>query len=132
MNTLLEGLDAKRRAIFATRKLHADPGELLYPRQAAVEMLNEFRSIARQLAPKDRSTQDDLVQEMAMAALLLRQPQTRSTFRFIAAWHAQNYLVWWYRPMRKSKQKDDFAEEPEPTSLELDRCAEAINVLAAS
>ena len=104
---------------------HAD--EPFYPRVAAVEMANEFRSIARQLCPRDPSTQDDLVQEMALAVMLCREPQSRSTYRLCATWRAMDYIRWWRKQLDESP--DTKNEQIELTSDELDKCCDALNRL---
>jgi hypothetical protein len=119
--------------------------DLFYPNVAAVELLPEFRSLARQMAPGDKSTQDDLVQEMALAALLVREPQTVSTYRFVACWRAYKYLRWWRRRMLKPDDKKkkreqyvlpdlslDDADEKEVrklTSPEIEHACEKLNLL---
>jgi hypothetical protein len=90
------------RALERRRK----PGsELLEPRVAAVELLPAFRCLARRLAPDDRSTQDDLAQEMALGALTLSKPQAREMYLILGSWRATNYLEWWRGPMFKVGDK---------------------------
>ena len=125
MNATLEGRE-KLRPRFDYLK-RADDQEPFYPRVAALEMQPEFRSIARQLAPRDPSTQDDLIQEMTLAVLLINQPQTRSFYRVVACWRAIDYLRWWYDPLRLSQVSKD--EEKPLTSPELTRACEALNLL---
>ena len=112
-----------------TGRLKYKGDELLHPRQAAVEMLDEFRSLARHLAPGDLSTQDDLVQEMAMSALLCRQPQHRSSYRLVAVWRALDYLRWWRLPVTEGKPE---TEQTEPTSAELEKLSVAIEALTGA
>ncbi len=114
------------------RRLRFNPeGEsnaLLHPRQAAVELQDDFRSMARQLCPRDRSTQDDLAQEMALAILLCPEPQTRSHFRLVACWRAQDYLRWWRAGLRRNQRGP--REESESSSRELDHSCAVLNRLA--
>lgn len=76
---------------------------LLTPRAAAVELLHEFKLIACALWPDDRSTQDDLVQEMALGALQVRDEHEPGFYCRLGAWRARDYLRWWLIPMYKRK-----------------------------
>jgi len=79
---------------------------LLTPRAAAVELLHEFKIIAMALWPDDRSTQDDLVQEMAQAALEVKDEHEPGFYCRLGAWRARDYLRWWLVPMYKRKDLD--------------------------
>ena len=114
-------------ALRATRRVKYLGDEELHPQQAAVELADEFRSMARQLCPRDHSTQDDLAQEMALSALLCPGPHKRSVYRLLAAWRAHDYLRWWRQPVSREEAPGNA---PEPTSEELDRFSAAINRLA--
>ncbi len=70
-------------------------GELLEPRAAAVELIEQFTRIARALSPRDPSTQDDLVQEMCLAALECSSANTRAFFLSLGAWRAKDFLLRW-------------------------------------
>lgn len=113
----------KLQARFFESREKAEP-ELIYPRVAAVELLPDFRALAKQMAPRDPSTQDDLVQEMALAALLLHEPQTRSTYRLLAVWRASNYLHWWRFPMFTAGDKRSKKERIVLPDLSLDEADE--------
>lgn len=104
------------------------PG-LLEPRVAAVELLPEFRRMAKRLARGDRSTQDDLVQEMALAALQIKTPQTRGTYLEWGSWHAAHYLEWWW-PHPDRVEKIRRARELGPGSA-LKRRALAVSAALA-
>jgi len=117
--------DPARRARRAV--LTQDDDRLLLPRVAALEMQAQFRTLARQLAPRDKSTQDDLVQEMALACILATEPQSRSSFRLIAVWRAKDYLRWWrLQRMPDPAAKDD---ERELVDGELEKACSALNRL---
>ena len=119
----------KQKSLYTLPACHDD--SLIHPRTAVMEMQDEFRSIARQLCPRDKSTQDDLVQEMSLAVLLIREPQTRSSFRLVAGWRATDYLRWW-RKERDAKTPEEKNEEAELTSPELEKCCAALNRLLGS
>jgi hypothetical protein len=123
-------LDRKKAARLNVRfnRKKADAERLIYPRVAALEMQDDFLSIARQLAPRDPSTQDDLVQEMALAVILSDQPQTRSAFRLLAGWRASDYLRWWRNLPPDPGEKKPGDDAP-PPSQELDQCCQALNRL---
>ena len=74
---------------------------MLAPRAAAVELREDFTRLAVALSPKDRSTRDDLVQEMCLAVLLCRDDQTRSFYISAALWRARDYLRWWVRGLER-------------------------------
>ena len=63
MSTATSAMPALEQALKPQPCRPLRPG-LLEPHVAAVKLLPDFRALARQLAPHDRSTQDDLVQEM--------------------------------------------------------------------
>ena len=86
----------------------AHPESLLDPRAAAVDLLDDFQRLAAALSPRDSSTQDDLVQEMCLAALECTQPNQRSYYLWLAGWRAKDYLRWWLTPMKRNE-----ATEPE-------------------
>ncbi len=113
----------RRRRRFNPEGVSNEP---LHPRQAAVELQPDFRSIARQLCPGDLSTQDDLVQEMSLAALLCREPQTRSMFRWLAGWRAVDYLRWWTLPLRMRTPGVDL-DALEQESPEVSEFAKKLN-----
>src|SRR5262249_15013977 len=73
----------------------AVPRDLLAPREAAVALQPDFRALARLLSRRDRSTRDDLVQEMSLAALECAESHTRSFFLRLGFSRALNYLRWW-------------------------------------
>jgi hypothetical protein len=73
---------------------------LLSPFTAAVELLHEFRLMASAMVPTDKSTQDDLVQEMALGALTANEPHPASYYLWLGACRAKDYLRWWIEPMR--------------------------------
>ena len=131
MTTTLEPIRVSRRKTL--RVPAALKAARLHPRAAAVELQPEFRSLARQLCPRDKSTQDDLVQEMSLAVLLTREPQTASTFRLVATWRATDYLRWWRNETRRAEETatDELAqtEAAPPGSPQLDRCCDALNTL---
>jgi|GEM_PF-4573151 len=85
----------------------------LEPRAASVELQSEFQRMARLISPKDRSTQDDLVQEMTLAALECGKPNTRSYYLQLGVSRALNYLRWWTRPMRRPRSLTATQETPE-------------------
>lgn len=84
----------------------AERAGLLTPCAAAVELLHEFKLIACALWPEDRSTQDDLVQEMALAALQVSDEHEPGFYCKLGAWRARDYLRWWLIPMYKRKNLD--------------------------
>jgi hypothetical protein len=84
----------------------AERAGLLTPGAAAVELLHEFKLIACALWPEDRSTQDDLVQEMALAALQVSDEHEPGFYCRLGAWRARDYLRWWLIPMYKRKNLD--------------------------
>ncbi|HYG77808.1 MAG TPA: hypothetical protein VEK08_22570 [Planctomycetota bacterium] len=90
------------------RSLDAGDGRL-HPRDAAVELLHEFTVIARAMWPQDKSIQDDLVQEMALAAIHCREPHTPSFYCSLGAWRARDYLRWWLIPIYKRQGLDPDA-----------------------
>jgi hypothetical protein len=112
---------------------NAQPGtnerELIEPRVAAVKLLRDFRKLAREMAPDDWSTQDDLVQEMALAALKLRKPQRRMAYINLGYWHALDYLKWWYGPSFREILEMDKTAAPWPRK-EWDVCEEAKSIAA--
>ena len=116
--------ESERRAV-----LTPDDDRMLLPRVAAVELEPEFRTLARQLAPRDKSTQDDLVQEMALACLLATEAQSRSSFRLCAVWRAKDYLRWW----RKERATDLAGKNAEPeeklVDARLEKACAALNRL---
>lgn len=69
------------------------------PNEAAVSLLREFRIVARSMAPKDRTLQDDLAQEMALAVLQTRRMAHKTYFRRVAEWRACDVLRKAYRRM---------------------------------
>ncbi|MCZ7646913.1 MAG: hypothetical protein M5U26_16765 [Planctomycetota bacterium] len=74
------------------RKLKRPGDVLLEPREAAVRLLGDFRRIAAKLAPRDRALQDDLAQEMALAALQAPCAHRAAFFRGLGAWRARDHL----------------------------------------
>ncbi len=83
---------------------------LIEPREAAIAMRDEFERLASALSPLDAATQDDLVQEMCLAALECSQASRRSYFSWLAGWRAKDYLRWWFLPM---KRQEEMATERE-------------------
>lgn len=66
------------------------------PRVAAVDLLDDFKRLARALCPtEDRATRDDLVQEMCLATVRCRRERTASFFISKAMWAAKAWLRWW-------------------------------------
>jgi hypothetical protein len=114
-----------RRAV-----LTEDDERMLLPRVAALEMEGEFRTLARHLAPRDKSTQDDLVQEMALACILAPEAKSRSCFRLMAVWRAKDYLRWWRT--QRSSDPAEADEERELTDEELEKACDALNRLFGS
>ena len=104
--------------------------ELLEPRDAAVKLLDRFRRFARLLTPGDKSTQDDLTQEMALGALRCKLPHTRSYFVQLGVGRALNYLRWWEQPLcvpLHTITEDEEPAAPEPVESEaLERCEDAL------
>jgi len=102
---------------------------MLSPREAAVQLLHEFTVIARAMWPQDKSTQDDLVQEMAHAALRCREPNTPSFYCSLGAWRARDYLRWWLLPMlRATGETEERIFEEIDTRMRplVARCEQAI------
>lgn len=64
---------------------------------AAVHMQVEFRHTARKMRPRDRHTQDDLVQEMSKALVECTEPNSLCYFRHLATSRAKDYLRNWFR-----------------------------------
>lgn len=69
-----------------------DAGEQLAAPDAALQLQPEFRSIARQLERRDRSLQDDLVQEMSLAVLQQKRTASLKWFLYCGVYAARNYL----------------------------------------
>lgn len=90
---------------------------LLEPRMAAVELLTEFKRLATALSPHDRSTQDDLLQEMCLAALECSQPNQRSYYLWLAGWRAKDYLRWWLTPIKRDRQDGSTSRKPGGESI---------------
>ncbi|HYF49498.1 MAG TPA: hypothetical protein VEJ63_08835 [Planctomycetota bacterium] len=109
--------------------LTPDDDRMLLPRVAALEMQDEFRTLARQIAPRDKSTQDDLVQEMALACILAPEAKSRSCFRLLAVWRAKDYLRWWHTRRLLEAEKEEDEEERELVNGELEKACEALNRL---
>jgi len=65
--------------------------------EAAVAMQETFASMARRMRPKDKATQDDLVQEMATAVFENGGCHPLAYFRQIATRRASNALRNWFR-----------------------------------
>jgi len=90
--------------------------DLIEPRVAAVELIEDFKRLAKALSPRDLSTQDDLVQEMCLAALDCTAPNKRSYYTWLAGWRAKDYLRWWLTPMVQGEPEpesdSEFDEEP--------------------
>lgn len=84
---------------------------LVEPRAAAVELLGEFKYIAAALSPRDKSTQDDLVQEMCLAALECAQPNRLSYYLWLAGWRAKDYLRWWLTPMKLATENESVVRQ---------------------
>ena len=94
------GLPGSRR--FASPERQAlDGDDLIEPRAAAVELLPDFKRIAAALSPRDVSTQDDLVQEMCLAALDCKHANRLTYYKWLAGWRAKDYLRWWLSPMKR-------------------------------
>jgi len=74
---------------------------MIEPRLAAVELIGVFKRIAAALSPTDRSTQEDLVQEMCLAMLECSKPREKRLLIQLAIWRAKDYLRWWLTPMTK-------------------------------
>lgn len=83
---------------------------LIAPRVAAIEMRDEFERLAFALSPLDKAMQDDLVQEMCLAALECTKSNRRSYFSWLAGWRAKDYLRWWFLPLNR---QEELAAEPE-------------------
>ena len=90
---------------------------VLEPRKAAVELLNEFRRLAAALSPRDRSTQDDLLQEMCLAALECSQPNQRSYYLWLAGWRAKDYLRWWLTPIKRDRKDGSTSRKLDEESI---------------
>lgn len=75
--------------------------EILEPADAAVQLLDTFRILARMLCPRDRHLQEDLVQEMALSALMDPTPRTLSAYCITGMWRAKNFLRLWYEQTKR-------------------------------
>lgn len=69
----------------------AQEHQMLEPRDAAELLLCDFRLVALDLC-YDRTLQEDLVQEMALAALKISGPHTRAYYLQLGRWRAKTYL----------------------------------------
>lgn len=74
------------------KTLKNTPEEKLHPAEAAVALRKNFRQIAKKLAPKDRALQEDLAQEMALAALQCKRPAAGKFFCTLGEWRAKDFL----------------------------------------
>lgn len=81
------------------------------PRVAAVGLLDDFKRLARALCPTDRSTRDDLVQEMCLSTLECKREHTVSFYRSKALWAAKAWLRWWILEIEMREQhREDLRE----------------------
>jgi hypothetical protein len=88
----------------------ADPNEEMFePRQAAVQLQSEYQRLAAVLSPADKSMQDDMVQEMSLAALQCTKPNSRKYYMYLAGWRARDYLRWWTTPIA-IRESPEFQE----------------------
>lgn len=98
---------------------------LIAPQDAAVNLRERFRSLARTLRPGDESTQDDLVQEASLAVLQCKTWHTESYYLQLGVSRALNYLRWWddprTGPLEESEEKEPAAKGPKQRP-DLERC----------
>lgn len=107
---------------------------VLEPRAAAVDLQDAFRRLARALRPGDASTQDDLAQEMSLAALECAKPHTESYFLQLGVSRALNYLRWWDEPLcvpLQKKHEEIAAPEPQERPC-VERCRKALEPLTGA
>jgi hypothetical protein len=120
--------EAERRGNEALNELPENRTTLLMPRQAAVELQDTFRWLARALRPGDKSTQDDLVQEMSLGALNCGEPHTRSYFLQRGVSRAVDYLRWWDEPLTGplEAESEELAAREKTADPATERCEESV------
>jgi DNA-directed RNA polymerase specialized sigma24 family protein len=74
--------------------------EAIAPHVAAVALLDTFRTLAR-LMCRDRHLQEDVVQEMALSALMDPEPRSLTAYCVSAVWRGKNYLRLWYQQKKR-------------------------------
>lgn len=75
--------------------------EAIHPQVAAVALLDTFGTLARLLCPLDKHLQEDLVQEMALSALMDPEPRSLTAYCVTAVWRAKNFLRLWYQQSKR-------------------------------
>ncbi|HYF52460.1 MAG TPA: hypothetical protein VEJ63_23840 [Planctomycetota bacterium] len=70
----------------------ADTGEQLDPREAVLQLQDQFRSIARQLERRNISLHDDIVQEMSLAVLQETKKANAQWFLYCGVYAARSFL----------------------------------------
>jgi hypothetical protein len=87
------------------------------PGEIAVRYQSMFAGIAQHLARKDRTLQDDLIQEMTLCVLEHDKPATQSFILTHALWRARDYLK--YERQRGMVSLDEIAQYAERDEAEV-------------